>query len=205
MPNWCNNSITISGPTETIKQLWEDAQTAHVYKDRDGNEERGFGLLSAIAPLPEILRGTTSPTPDNIDSVWQSTMLAQTGYDNWYDWQVNTWGTKWDVSDEGLEYIEDGDTATITGWFDSAWAPPIGAYDMFCDDMDNCSLSASYHEPGMDFAGFYEDGEDQYMEGLADECELPEDERSDLFNRIDEEYGIVESYEMWKQEEEETV
>ena len=40
MPNWCNNSITIQGSTETIKTLWEDAQ-------------KGEGLLQAMVPPPE--------------------------------------------------------------------------------------------------------------------------------------------------------
>ena len=109
MPNWCSNSITISGPTETIRQLWEDAQTA----GPDGK----FGLLEAMAPIGE----------------WD------------YGNAVETWGTKWDISDEGLEFTDNGDgTASIDGWFDSAWSPPIGAYEKFCDDMDNCEISASY-------------------------------------------------------------
>jgi hypothetical protein len=117
---------------------------------------------------------------------------------------VNNWGTKWDVSDEGLEFIDNEDgTASIDGYFDSAWAPPIEAYNTFLDDMDNCSLVASYHEPGMDFAGFYIDGDDEYCEDITAECELPADDRSDLFNRLDEEYALVENYEMWKEDEEE--
>ena len=183
MPNWCNNSITISGPTETIKQLWEDAQTA-----ADGE----FGLLNAIAPMPQELEGTTAPSEDGAD---------------WYSWRVNNWGTKWDITDEGLEFIDNEDgTSEITGWFDSAWAPPIGAYEQFCDDMDNCDLAASYHEPGMDFAGFWSSaGGDEYCEDITAECELPEDERSDLFNRLDEEYALVENYEMWREDEEELI
>ena len=166
MPNWCNNSITISGPTETISQLWEDAKTAN-----DGE----FGLLEAMAPIGEWDYGTA----------------------------VETWGTKWDVSDEGLEYIDNGDgTSEITGYFDSAWAPPIDAYNRFLDDMDNCSIQASYHEPGMDFAGFYSDGDDEYLENLHEEFKLPEDERSDLYNRLDEEYALSENYDMWDDDEE---
>jgi hypothetical protein len=184
MPNWCNNNISISGPTETIKQLWDDAQAAD-------------GLLEAMFPMPKELRDTVKGTGDELQTE------VYDGATNWYDWAVNRWGTKWDVSLEGLEYTDNGDgTAMIEGYFDSAWAPPIGAYEKFCDDMDNCSLEASYHEPGMDFAGFYSNGDDEYMDGLAEECELPEDERSDLFNRIDEEYNIVEQYEMWKEDEE---
>lgn len=176
MPNWCNNSVTISGPTETIKQLWDDAQTAHEYtitNEETGEKEtkREFGLLNAIAPIGD----------------WE------------YDTAVNAWGTKWDISDEGLEFIDNGDgTAEIAGWFDSAWAPPITAYEKFCDDMDNCDITASYFEPGMDFAGFWSttDG-DEFCEDLHGEWQKPEDERSDLFKRLDEEYDLSTQFEEW--------
>jgi hypothetical protein len=169
MPNWCNNNITISGPTETIKQLWDDAQNSHRWTEIvDGKEVEkiGFGLLEAMAPIGD----------------WE------------YETAVETWGTKWDISDEGLEIIEHSDgTAEITGWFDSAWAPPIGAYEKFLDDMDNCEISASYYEMGMDFAGFWH-GMEEHLDGLHEEYKLPEDERSDLYNRLDEEWGLSDQF-----------
>jgi len=189
MPNWCNNNISISGPVETIRQLWEDA-----------NQEDG-GLLSAMVPSPKELNDTTSPSADSDER--RAELVEKYGNDNWYDWNVSNWGTKWDVSTEGLEFTDNGDgTAMIEGWFDSAWAPPIGAYEKFCDDMDNCDLEASYHEGGMDFGGFWssENG-DEYMDGLYEEYKLPEDQQSDLFKRIDEEYNLSESYDMWDEEE----
>ena len=184
MPNWCNNSITIAGPTETIKQLWEDA-----------NADDTYGLLNAIKPIPEALRDTVKGTGEEEQTVFVD------GVNNWYDWCVNNWGTKWDVSDEGLEFIDNGDgTAEITGWFESAWAPPIGAYEQFCDDMDNCTLEASYHEPGMDFAGFWSsEAGDEYCDNLEEQCELPEDKQSDLFKRLDEEYALQENFEEMKE------
>jgi hypothetical protein len=177
MPNWCNNNITISGPAETIRQLWDDAQNSHRWTEIvDGKEVEkiGFGLLEAMAPIGD----------------WE------------YETAVETWGTKWDISDEGLEIIEHGDgTAEITGWFDSAWAPPIGAYEKFCDDMDNCEISASYYEMGMDFAGFW-NGEEEHLDDLHEEYKQPVDERSDLFNRLDEEWGLSEQFEIWEEDEE---
>ena len=54
------------------------------------------------------------------------------------------------------EAIDNGDgTSVIAGWFDSAWAPPIEAYNTFLDDMDGCYSEATYEEGGMDFAGIY--------------------------------------------------
>jgi hypothetical protein len=186
MPNWCNNSITISGPTDKIKQLWEGANQLG---------EAG-GLLQAMVPMPARLIDTKKGTGEELQTE------VHDGHTNWYDWAVARWGTKWDVDLDGLEYIKDTDsTAMITGWFDSAWAPPIEAYNTFVDQNQDCSLEASYHEPGMDFAGFYTDGDDESVDNLNEQCELPEDQRSDLFNRIDEEYNIVEQYEMWKEDE----
>ena len=189
MPNWCNNNISISGPTDTIKQLWEDAN----------QEGEAGGLLNAMVPMPEALRDTVKGSGEELQEVWVD------GCNNWYDWCVKNWSTKWDVSTEGLEFTDNGDgTAMIEGWFDSAWSPPIGAYEKFCDDMDNCDLEASYHEPGMDFAGFWsKDGGDEFLDGCHEEYKLPEDERSDLYNRLDEEYNLSENYEMWEEDEQE--
>ena len=186
MPNWCNNNISISGPTETIKQLWEDA-----------NVDDTYGLLNAIKPMPEALKDTVKGTGEEQQEVWVD------GCNNWYDWSVKNWGTKWDVSTEGLEFTDNGDgTAMSEGWFDSAWAPPIEAYKTFCDDMDNCSLSASYHEPGMDFAGFYRDNEDEFIDGISEHLDNNEpDLWSPLARELDEEYGIMEQIEMWREEE----
>tara|TARA_R110000772_G_scaffold163841_2_gene275275 strand:+ start:419 stop:997 length:579 start_codon:yes stop_codon:yes gene_type:complete len=181
MPNWCSNSITISGSTDTIKQLWDDA---HVGDD--------FGLLNAMVPMPKELEGTTAPSEEA----------------NWYEWCIENWGTKWDITDEGLEYIDNGDgTSVIAGWFDSAWGPPIEAYNTFLDDMDGCSLSATYEEGGMDFAGIYEDGDDQYMEGLEEWCEkvvrgtCALEDTPELFQKLEDEFELIENRREWIEEE----
>ena len=194
MPNWCNNSINISGSTDTIKTLWDEA-----------NKE-GSGLLQAMKPMPKALEGTTSPSPTT-----GTPQPLIDGATDWYQWCVNNWGTKWDIDPtEGLEFTDHGDgTAQISGWFESAWAPPIQAYDTFLDDMDGCSLVADYHEPGMDFAGFYDNGDDQYMEGLGEwstavvkgTCAL--DDTPELFQRLDEQFELVENAREWIEENEE--
>jgi hypothetical protein len=192
MPNWCNNSITISGPTDTIKQVWDDA---HV----DGD----FGLLNAMVPMPKELEGTTSPAPKE-----GTPQPLVDGFDNWYDWRVQNWGTKWDISDEGLEYVDNKDgTSHITGWFDSAWGPPIEAYNTFLDDMDNCSIESSYEEGGMDFAGIYNNGDDQYMEDLSEWCvavvkgTCALEDTPELFQKLDDEFELIENRREWIEEE----
>jgi hypothetical protein len=121
------------------------------------------------------------------------------------DWEygnaVETWGTKWDVSLDGLEYTDNGDgTANISGWFDSAWAPPIGAYEQLAADFDSCVIEASYFEPGMDFAGFWssEAGE-EHLDNLHDEWEKGDD-ASDLYKQLDDEYNLSEQFQEWNEE-----
>jgi hypothetical protein len=46
---------------------------------------------------------------------------------------------------------------------------------------------------GIDFAGFWH-GMEEHLDDLRSEYELPEDERSDLFNRLDEEWGLSEQF-----------
>ena len=175
MPNWCNNNIEIEGPAEKIKALF-DAATAE-----------GSGLLNAMLPMPEELKDTVKGS--NGDAV------------NWYDWAVSNWGTKWDVDTEGLEFIDNGQgRAMITGYFDSAWAPPIEAYNRFLESNEDCSVTASYYECGMGFGGFYDNGDDEYLENLRDEFEAGDD-ASDLYKRLDEEYGLSDQYEEWDEME----
>ena len=185
MPNWCNNTLTIQGPTDTVKPLWDEAQKT--------------GLLNAIKPMPKELEDTTSPTPDD------KVQPIVDGFDNWYDWRVANWGCKWDVDTEGLEYHDNGDgTASIAGWFDSPWGPPIEAYNTFCDDNDGCHLESFYEEGGMDFAGHYDDGNDDYIEGISDYARRVvkgQDSGSSLYDFLDGELELTEQRREWIEEE----
>lgn len=188
MPNWCNNNITIEGPISKIEPIWNKATA----------DEDWAGLLNAMVPMPVELRETKKGSGDELQTE------VYDGATNWYDWSVNRWGTKWDVSPEGLEFHDNGDgTAVIEGWFDSAWAPPTEAYRTFTEENPDCSISASYHESGMDFGGFWVNGDDEYLEGLTEEYKLPEDEQSDLFKRLDEEYNLSEQFAEWDEMNEE--
>jgi hypothetical protein len=98
------------------------------------------------------------------------------------DWEygnaVNTWGTKWDVNTDGMEFEDHGDgTATLSGWFDSAWSPPIEAFNTLAGDLDSCYIELYYFEPGMAFVGYWssEGGDDHYeIDPDAEDMGIPE-------------------------------
>lgn len=85
--------------------------------------------------------------------------------DDWYDWCVDHWGTKWDVGVDKKEWH--GTKAVVadnqvTCEFDSAWAPPIPLYDALTEL--GFKIRASYFEPGMGFCGIYIDGQDNFVD-----------------------------------------
>ena len=179
MPNWCNNTIRLTGPKEKIKSIFDKAKESNQF-------------LQQLHPMPTQLEGTTSPAP--VDGEPQPLV---DGHDNWYDWRVDNWSTKWDVDMDGLELSDDG--TTISGWFDSAWAPPIGAYEHFLTENEDCSISSLYYEGGMDFAGKWEDFADMTVtpgDFTADEMEDP---NSGLIYDINENFNMSE----WVREYEE--
>ena len=181
MPNWCNNTITLTGPKEKITAIYEKAKEDNA-------------LLQQLYPMPTQLEGTTSPAPKE-----GKVQPLVDGHDNWYDWRVDNWSTKWDVDVEGLELSDDG--TTITGWFDSAWAPPIGAYEHFLTNNEDCSISSLYYEGGMDFAGKWEDFADMTVtpgDFTADEMEDP---NSGLIYDINEQFNMSEFVREWEEEQ----
>jgi len=90
---------------------------------------------------------------------------------------VEAWGTKWDVNTDGMEFTDNGDgTAEISGFFDSAWSPPVDAFQTLSEDLDSCYLELGYFEPGMCFVGYWdsEGADDHYtIDPEAEDMGIP--------------------------------
>ena len=83
----------------------------------------------------------------------------QSAEDNWYEWNVSNWGTKWDT---GVDIVESGDDFIVLS-FDTAWGPPQGFYENLVEM--GYDVVAYYYEPGMAFAGIFDNGNvDHYSE-----------------------------------------
>lgn len=180
MPNWCSNTINITGPKDKIKALWDQAQKP---------EEEGGGLLRGLRPEPD----------------YENTEVMSTYGDGpsdtkWWDWRVQNWGTKWEVGSDGLEYSEDGDTATISGWFDSAWSPPCDACEYYLTDNEDVTITLFYYEPGMCFVGKWEDGIDDYFEYSGCDSKTV---RDFIGEELDDHWNISEELAQYEAEEEE--
>ena len=184
MPNWCDNQLSITGPNSVIDKIEK------IVKDDDSHENNG--LLNFFHPMPKELEGTTSPS----SSAKKPQPMIE-GFDCWYDWRVHNWSTKWEVCefygvDRQYHSEQNEGESTISFGFSSAWAPPIGAYEMFLEKNEECSLRAFYYEGGCDFMGEWYDG--------VDDCYAPSDYKStDDFwqdgvgSTLDDTFNITES------------
>ena len=77
---------------------------------------------------------------------------------------------------------------------ETAWAPPLEAFQTYIENNDDVSIRCSYFEGGCDFAGVWTDGAD---EGISPSDYTAKDfleaDRDSLIGLLDEEFGIGET------------
>lgn len=187
MPNWCQNSVTITHE--------DPAKLSALVEAMNDNKFCNFAI-----PVPTALSETISGAYGDSDK--QAELEAQTarnvethGYGNWYDFCVNRWGTKWEVDTKGsLEF----DGRTVIASFDSAWSPPTGVYEALVED--GYDVVAYYYEPGMGYLGKYDNGCDETYEISG---ETSKTVRAVIGAELDDMFNISESMADWEEENEE--
>lgn len=90
-------------------------------------------------------------------------LVKEFGYDNWWDWRVNKWGTKWTP-----EIDPDWGDTFMTANFETAWSPPEGIYKKLVELFPALDIKWHWSEPGMCASG---DLETDTTNDFADKCE----------------------------------
>ena len=99
MPNWTENNVLFVGKKKQLKTL----KTMLKSKDNDFD-------FNNIVPMPKnIFRGNLGREEEE-----------KYGKNNWYDWSIANWGTKWNSVDTTVE--ENGSTLSYN--FMTAWDCP---------------------------------------------------------------------------------
>ena len=148
MPNWSYNNLQVSGDAEVMKQFYSQAiknnsegepefrlsnliampekikntiSTSSSARDRKWmNVEKSDIRDSSISDiLGEESEVVLIPVENNTEEKCRQ-LVAEFGADNWYDWNIKNFGTKWDAS--ATEF--DCDEGHFNVWFDTAWSPP---------------------------------------------------------------------------------
>lgn len=194
MPNWCSNfAVFTHDNPEMIARLIKGFKTD--------------GLFSEFDPCPQELKETLSgsygdPEKDAELAVKQQENVKNYGAKDWFDWQVNNWGTKWDIaeSDNGgvtariVDQSEDGKTVKLG--FDSAWSPPLAFYGFITDEFD-FHVQAYYYESGCAFCGYWSSDGDDDSYDIQPSAEWVQNH---IPRAIDACFAISENMEMWEEE-----
>jgi len=187
MPNWCNNNLTLTHEDPAMIKRAADAL------------ERGE-FLNEFIPVPadlQITAGSLGSGPEQLELERKTAEnIEKYGYGNWYDFCCGEWGTKWDVGSDGTTDVHP-DGKMLHTYFDSAWSPPINAYEKLVEM--GFGVEAMYYEGGMCYAGTFSNGADEELnlEGMgADEIEQN-------YPELDEAFGISESIREYLSEEDE--
>lgn len=124
MPNWVKNHVLIMD-----RQAIKDCIKTEHQQGNGWEEDIEFFDFNEIIPMPEELREKDKVYPMKGEREQDLNLIKKYGADNWYDWSVKYWGTKWNtggcrkVSPQVVE-------------FDTAWATPEPVMR---------ALSAKYH------------------------------------------------------------
>lgn len=122
MPNYCYNYIIISSDEgESFEKFKKTLNTA----DATGN-------------VVEFSFHQTVPRPESEG-------------ENWYNWNIGNWGTKWDACWPTVEIADDEVIITC----ETAWEPPI-QWARFAAENFNLCIRIEYEEPNNAFQGVCE-------------------------------------------------
>jgi len=146
MPNHCYNKVTISvgdADGQNLKVLVDSLKSEENQTDFDFN---------AILPMPPELENVDWSEAEEMNDIIRAKYKKEHGSDNWYDWRVNNWGTKW--NSYSCELVEQEDDYVVYT-FDTAWGPPTGVIEALREQCPDFSISAFFDEPGMEEAGYY--------------------------------------------------
>ncbi len=120
MPNWSCNTIIIEGTEEAVATFAKTLRTP----DEQG-EIQDFSFHQTI------------PRPSNRD-------------DNWYEYNVNSWGTKWDASEPTI--IEESPEKIVIQC-ETAWSPPTEWASKVAQKIKGLKITVAFCEIGMHFYG----------------------------------------------------
>jgi hypothetical protein len=174
MPNWCNNTLTIQNCDEPIVNVLSEYLT--VTWDKDANSFAIILDLEKITPYPKCIKETLhlwnmkgDYTPEERTKLIEEAKqinLKECGYDSFYDWCIDNWGTKWNT--DSIQASEKG-----IG-FMTAWSPPVKAIAELAKQIKK-DLRLTYIEEGMGFCGeFFAYGNGTIIENAYDIPDAPE-------------------------------
>ena len=159
MPNWVFSSVVVSGDEVSLNALKEQLNTPitkHFPKPIFSGGEITYEPNTQQYSNP-IFAFWNVITPNDLEHYYEG--------DNWYYWNLNHWGTKWDIAkDDETMYsnteLEDLGDNTIMYRFHTAWSPVPEIFNVLAQEYPKLMFDYEYEEEqGWGGRIVWEDGE----------------------------------------------
>lgn len=191
MPNWCDLDVEIIGAKETLEEIIKKGSEGTFTIGSDWNKdimnyekfEKKPNVFSFdnFVPTPQFDPNAEDKTKSLEQKVAEWNKGSSGNFDNWYDWRVGNWGTKWDLDQEGATQITEI-TKTGDGQFrfgigsSTAWGPALEFFTKL-SGLYGVKVVYRYAEEGMAFFGkaVMENGElisDSYREITSEDYKI---------------------------------
>ena len=112
----------------------------------------GINRATINGPSPVIDEIKLKLTQDDPGLLaWMVPQPRLEGDQDWYQWCVNNWGTKWDICDTAI--IDDQEEDSVTFEFSTAWSPPVEAFHTWAAGDGRVEFKLDYWESGVGYIG----------------------------------------------------
>ena len=159
MPNWVYDGLTIEGKPESVKALIEQMNQPFVRVHDNWNtttmqmEKKQQTYPNPVFAFWNIIKPTNLEAYDSQPKHEPDKPLDFSG-DDWYNWNVRNWGTKWDVAvssddkhpDTTMEDAANGENHVVHYNFNTAWSVPMPAIQTLSDQYPDLLFTLSYQE-----------------------------------------------------------
>ena len=159
MPNWVFNNITVYGDDKKLDKVQNRLKAE--YK---GVENGDVNFLNFIAPPEENWEEYNTVGVPGLSTEDKENHPVF----NWYDWNCENWGTKWNACESNVNLIK----KELFISFETAWSPPRQFMDAFFAYLVELGLEAHYtweEEQGFGASLSLIDGEVE----LTEEWDIP--------------------------------
>ena len=124
MPNWITNKLTINADNETLERI--------IAEVRNGDKPFDF---EKVIPMPDnVYKGNLGPEEEKLY-----------GKNNWYDWSIDNWGTKWNACHNNEDDIVEIFNGKLVYEFDTAWAAPFPVA-LKLSEKYKCACTLEYYD-----------------------------------------------------------
>jgi len=135
MPNWFYFEMQVSGTKKDVLEFVENVKGSKEFE----TEGREFDFNHFIPQPENIFRANLSTDKQQ--------ELKESGIPDWYNWNIDNWGTKWNVAvdDVNVCVYNDG-SADVFYTMRTAWAFPAPVIEQMIRDYHHLNFSIQGEE-----------------------------------------------------------